>query len=228
MTPDMFDWKGIFSDCDWFHFTGITPALSKTAAATVQAAVDYAKRHHIPVSCDINFRSNLWTRRQAARVMRPLVEGIRCIFGNEADAKDVFGIGPSASAIETGSIDPEMYRGVLTQLLDKYNIKMGAMTVRQSHSAFHNDWSAVFHDGRKFYVSQNYHIRHIIDRLGSGDSFSSAMIYGILTGKNIQEALDFATAASCLKHSIPGSLNLVSQAEVEELMKTGGTGRVKR
>jgi len=228
MAPNMFAWEKIFNNCDWFHFSGITPALSKTAANTVQSAITHAKKCNIPISCDINYRSKLWTRQEAARVMRPLVQGITCIFGNEADAKDVFGIGPESSRIETGAVDANMYKSVLTQLLETYDIKMGAFSVRRSYSAFHNDWSGVFLDEKGFYVSRCYPINHIVDRFGAGDSFDAGIIYGILTGKDRQASVEFATAASCLKHSIPGANNLISVDEVEDLVNTGGTGRVKR
>jgi 2-dehydro-3-deoxygluconokinase len=135
---------------------------------------------------------------------------------------------PDATKIESGEIEPEMYQSVLAQLLDEYEIEMGTMTVRKSHSAFHNDWSAVFLHGDEFYIGPTYSIKHIIDRIGGGDAFSAAMIYGLLTGKGAQQALDFAVAASSLKHSIPGTKNLVTVGEVEDLMVTGGTGRVKR
>ena len=157
-----------------------------------------------------------------------VLQGITYICGNEADARDVFDIGPAASEVESGTINPEMYRDVLAQMLDKYDIKMGTITVRRSHSAFHNDWSGTFHDGKEFYVSPCYHIKHIVDRLGAGDAFAGAMIFGILTGKSSQDAVNFAAAASCLKHSIPGALNLISVQEVEDVMRSGGAGRVKR
>jgi 2-dehydro-3-deoxygluconokinase len=228
MEPSMFDWEKVFDNCSWFHFTGITPALSASAAGTVRAAAEYAKKRSIPISCDVNYRSKLWTRQEAARVLRPLVHGITCIFGNEADARDVFEIGPRSLDIESGSINADMYREVLTKVLDSYAIRMGAMTVRKSYSAFSNDWSGVYHDGKNLYMSQCYGIKHIINRFGAGDAFAGAMLYAILTNKQGQEAVDFAAAASCLKHSLPGALNVISLEEIEDLIKTGGTGRVKR
>lgn len=223
-----FKWDEIFAGASWFHMTGITPALGERAAAVAMDAVLAARELGITVSIDLNYRKNLWTPEEASRVMSELCRHVDICIANEEDAEKVFGIKAGASNITAGHLTPEGYRDVAGALVDKFAFRQVAITLRESHSASHNGWSAMLYDGSDFYLSRKYDILPIVDRVGGGDSFAAGLIYGLVTGKNLQETLDFAVAASCLKHSIPGDFNLVTREEVELLAGGDASGRVQR
>jgi 2-dehydro-3-deoxygluconokinase len=231
--PDSIDWDFIFNDATWFHWTGITPAISDNAAKTCLMALQAAKRKGITVSCDLNYRKNLWKYgKNAGEVMSSLVEYCDVILGNEEDAEKVFGIKPKDfDAHQTGGhIDSTAFRSVCEQLMEKFpQAKKIIITLRGSVNANHNTWSGVLFDGRYLYESKSYNITHIVDRVGGGDSFMGGLIYGLITYKNDdKKALEFAVAASCLKHTIYGDFNHIKVDEVESLMGGDGSGRVVR
>ncbi|MDR3267904.1 MAG: sugar kinase [Tannerella sp.] len=230
--PGMIDWDAIFGDARWFHWTGITPALSQGAAEVCLEAIRAANRLGIPVSADLNYRKNLWKYGQtAAEVMPALVEGCDVILGNEEDAEKVFGIRPEGfDATHTGgAIEAARFESVCLRLKERFpRAQKVIITLRGSINANHNTWEGVLHADR-LYQSQRYDITHIVDRVGGGDSFMGGLIYGLITWpSDPQKALDFAVAASCLKHTIYGDFNLVGVAEVENLLKGDGSGRVSR
>jgi 2-dehydro-3-deoxygluconokinase len=230
--PGMIDWDKVFEDADWFHWTGITPAISASAAEVCLEACRTANRLGITVSCDLNFRKNLWKYgKSAAEVMPALVECCDVILGNEEDAEKVFGIKPEgfdATATE-GKVDSAAFRSVCEQLMARFpRAKKVIITLRGSINANHNTWGGVLFDGKTLYESPRYDITHIVDRVGGGDSFMGGLIYGLREYKDDERALNFAVAASCLKHTIYGDFNLVSVSEVENLMKGDGSGRVSR
>jgi len=225
--PADFDWDKIFSGADWFHFTGITPALSDGAAEICMAACKAAKAKGITVSCDINYRANLWTREKAGEVMSGLMKYVDICVANEEDAADVFGIKASGSDVTTGKISHEGYKEVASSLVKKFGFKQTAITLRESISANDNNWAAMLWAGNDFYFSKKYAV-HIVDRVGGGDSFSAGLIYANLQGMPSQEGLEFAVAASCLKHTIEGDFNLVSADEVKKLAAGNASGRVQR
>lgn len=226
--PGMVDWKTIFENAGWFHVTGITPALSPSAAEATLEAVKEARDNALTVSCDLNYRKKLWTRQEARKTMAEVVKYVDVLVANEEDADMVFGIKAEDSDVELGTVDTKMYKSVAEQLMSRFpNLKYVAITLRESISAFDNRWSAVLWDGETFYTSKKYDI-HIVDRVGGGDSFCAGLIYGMVTGLSSQEALEFAVAASCLKHSIHGDFNLVSAGEVTSLIEKGGSGRIQR
>ncbi|GHU30495.1 2-dehydro-3-deoxygluconokinase [Spirochaetia bacterium] len=225
--PADFNWKNILSGASWFHFTGITPALSKVMADIVQEACTVAKELNIPVSCDLNYRKNLWSRVKAREVMTGLMPFVDICIANEEDAADVFGIKAPDSDINTGIISHEGYKSVAKALADTFGFKKVAITLRESISANDNNWSALLYDGINFYFSKKYAV-HIIDRVGGGDSFGAGLIYATVQGLSASETLEFAVAASCLKHSIEGDFNMVSVAEVTNLAKGDASGRVQR
>jgi len=225
--PSDFNWEEIFNGADWFHFTGITPALGDKAAALTLEACRMANEMGLTVSVDLNFRKKLWTSEKANEVMSGLMKYVHVCIGNEEDAEKVFGIKASGTDVNSGIIDHLEYEGVAKQLMERFGFKYVASTLRESHSASDNGWSATIFDGEKSYLSKKYHV-HIVDRVGGGDSFASGLIYGMVTEKPIQEALEFAVAASALKHTIPGDFNLVSPSEVKALMGGDGSGRVQR
>jgi len=222
-----FDWDEIFKDAKWFHFTGITPALSDTAAELTLEALRKAKQNKVKVSCDLNYRGKLWSPEKANKVMSQLMEYVDIIIGNEEDAEKIFGLKSPESDISTGQLNKEGYKLVTQELIKRFNFELVVITLRESYSASDNGWSALAYDGKKFYNSNKYQI-HIIDRVGGGDAFAGGLIYSLINGNQLQEALDFAVAASCLKHSIPGDFNLVSEDEVESLQKGDVSGRVQR
>jgi len=222
-----FDWGEIFKDTKWFHFTGITPALSDTAAKLTLEVVKKAKQNKVKVSCDLNYRGNLWDTKKANKVMSQLMEYVDIIIGNEEDAEKIFGLKSPESDISTGQLNKEGYKFVAQELAKKFNFELVIITLRESYSASDNGWSALAYDGKKFYSSNKYQI-HIIDRVGGGDAFAGGLIYSLINGNQLQEALDFAVAASCLKHTIPGDFNLVSEDEVKSLQKGNVSGRVQR
>lgn len=225
--PGEFDWDRIFAGADWFHFTGITPALGPNLVQCCLDACSAAKKHGVKISCDLNYRSKLWTREQAHAAMSELCQYVDLCISNEEDAKDVFGIQADSSDIRGGQLSREGYRRVAERLMERFSFEKVAITLRSSHSASDNDWAAVLWDGKRFYVSRDYHL-HIVDRVGGGDSFGGGLIYALLTGMADQEALEFAVAASALKHSIEGDYNRVTISEVKKLASGDGSGRVQR
>ena len=222
-----FDWDNILEGAEWFHFTGITPALSDSMAEATLAACQTAKKKGIPISCDLNYRKKLWSREKAGKVMGELMPYVDLLIANEEDAADVFGIHAAASNITKGEINLDGYRSVAEQLIARFGVKKVAITLRESVSASCNHWSALLYDGKELYVSKKYTMQ-IVDRVGGGDSFGGGLIYGLTEGYDCQKALEFAVAASCLKHSIEGDLNAVSVAEVTALAGGDGSGRVQR
>lgn len=222
-----FDWEKIFDGADWFHFTGITPALGENVAAICLAACKAAKQRNVKISCDLNYRGKLWSREQANKTMSEICKYVDVCISNEEDAKDVFGIEAEKTDITAGEINREGYKSVARQLAEKFGFEKVAITLRESKSAFDNDWSAMLYDGENYCFSKKYSL-HIIDRIGGGDSFGAGLIYSLLNGKHTQEAVEFAVAASALKHSVEGDYNMVSVAEVEKLAGGDGSGRVQR
>jgi len=227
--PGDVDWEAAFEGAGWFHITGITPALSATAADLALEAVEAARRMGISVSCDLNYRKNLWKwGKPASEVMRELVRFVDVVVANEEDCQMALGIAAPVD-VEAGKLDPAHYEALTGQVLAEFpNLKSIAVTLRESHSASANGWSACFNDGRAFLVSRHYEITHIVDRVGGGDAFAGGLIYGLQALAGPQAALEFAVAASCLKHSIPGDFNRFSVAEVRQLLEGGGSGRVQR
>jgi len=223
------DWDEALSDTQWFHITGITPAISQSAASISMEAVQAAKKLGATVSVDLNFRKNLWKwGSQAAEVMPNLLKHADVCIANEEDCQKCLGIDAEID-IESGQLDVEKYRSLAKKVLDAYpKLRQVAITLRESKSASHNTWSACVHDRQRFLLSRRYEITHIVDRVGGGDSFAAGLIYGFLKFQLVQEALEFATAASCLKHSIPGDFVRFGADEVVGLMKEGGSGRVQR
>ena len=227
--PAEFDWDAIFEGADWFHFTGITPALGPNMVQACIDACKAAKAKGVKISCDLNYRGKLWTRSQAREAMTELCQYIDVCISNEEDAKDVFGIEAEATDIYAGSLNHEGYKSVAKQLADKFGFEKVAITLRESHSAFDNGWSAMLYNVAKdeYCFSKKYDL-HIIDRVGGGDSFGGGLIYALLSGKDTQAAVEFAVAASALKHSIGGDYNMVTVAEVEKLAGGDGSGRIQR
>ena len=225
--PADFDWDSIFEGADWFHFTGITPALGGNMVEICREACKAAKAKGVKISCDLNYRGKLWTRDQARAAMTDLCQYVDVCISNEEDAKDVFGIEAEGTDIYGGKLNHEGYKSVAKQLADKFGFEKVAITLRTSISASDNDWAGMLYDGENYCFSKSYHL-HIVDRVGGGDSFGGGLIYALLNGKTTQQAIEFAVAASCLKHTILGDYNLVSVAEVEGLIKGGGSGRVQR
>ena len=222
-----FDWDKIFDGVEWFHFTGITPALSDSMAEITLQALKVAKSKNITVSCDLNFRKKLWSKEKAGKVMGELCSYVDYCIANEEDAKDVFGIEADNTDIYGGKLDRDGYISVAKKLTDRFNFKGVAITLRESKSANDNDWSGMLYTDGKAVFSKKYSI-HIVDRVGGGDSFGGGLIYSLLNGYDAQSAIEFAIAASCLKHSIEGDYNLVSKKEVETLAGGDASGRVQR
>jgi 2-dehydro-3-deoxygluconokinase len=227
--PGDVDWDKAFEGVGWFHITGITPAISETAMELSLESVKEAKNRGITVSCDLNFRKNLWKYgKKAPEVMREMAKYVDVAIGNEEDCQKSLGINVDVD-VESGQLDISKYEALSKAVLEQYpNMKLIAITLRESHSADYNGWAACLNDREKFYVSRKYEIRDIVDRVGGGDSFCGGLIYGLNTYEDKQEALEFAVAASCLKHSILGDFNRVSVDDVEKLMGGDGSGRVQR
>ena len=226
--PEDFDFDSIFRDADWFHWSGITPAISDKAAELTRLACEAAKRHGVTVSCDLNFRKKLWTSEKAQSIMKPLMKYVDVCIGNEEDAQLCLGFKPEAD-VEGGKTDAEGYYGIFKGMMETFGFKYVVSTLRESFSASHNGWKALIYNGKEFYQSKRYDIMPIIDRVGGGDSFSGGLIHGLLTYPDNQgKALEFAVAASALKHTIPGDFNLVSKEEVENLAGGDASGRVQR
>jgi 2-dehydro-3-deoxygluconokinase len=226
----MIDWETVFAGADWFHWTGITPAISEGAAVVCLEAVRTAKRMGLTVSCDLNYRKKLWKwGKQPGEVMLDLVRLCDVAVGNEEDADKVFGVKASEMDVTGGKVEAEAYVYVCKELARRFpNLETIAITLRGSLSASHNTWSAILWHGGEIYTAPRYEIIPIVDRVGGGDSFCGGLIYGLRTYDDVQHALNFAVAASCLKHTIPGDFNLVSVAEVEKLMGGDVSGRVSR
>lgn len=222
-----FDFDAIMEGADWFHWSGITPAISDKAAILTRLACEAAKRHGVTVSVDLNFRKKLWTSEKAQSVMRPLMQYVDVCIGNEEDAELCLGFKPDAN-VEAGLTDAEGYKGIFRKMAEEFNFKYVISTLRESYSASHNGWKGMIYDGKDFYVSRHYDIAPIVDRVGGGDSFSGGIIHGLLTKRTQAEALEFAVAASALKHTIPGDFNMVSAGEVEALAGGDASGRVQR
>ncbi len=228
ITPGMVEWSAVLAGAHWFHVTGITPALSESAAETAIAAVRQARHLGVPVSCDLNYRKKLWSRDRAEKVMAQVMENVDLVIANEEDADMVFGIRAVDADVQAGSVQAESYRSVAEQLIKRFpTVKQVAITLRESLSASDNRWSAIAWDGKEFVRSRTYAM-HIVDRVGGGDAFAAGLIHGLLHRQPIAQALEFGVAASCLKHTIPGDFNHVTVAEVEYLVKGGGSGRVQR
>ncbi|MBE6201768.1 MAG: sugar kinase [Rikenellaceae bacterium] len=222
-----FDFDAIMEGADWFHWSGITPAISDEAAELTKLACQAAKRHGATVSVDLNFRKKLWTKEKAQSIMRPLMEYVDVCIGNEEDAELCLGFKPDAD-VNAGKTDAEGYKTIFEQMRKEFGFKYVISTLRESLSASHNGWKAMIYNGEEFYVSKRYDILPIVDRVGGGDSFSGGVIHGLLTKPTQAEALEFAVAASALKHTINGDFNLVSADEVEALAGGDGSGRVQR
>ena len=227
--PGDIDWKTAFAGAGWFHITGITPALSQSAADLAIESVQQARKAGLMISCDLNYRKNLWKYgKTASEVMSQLFEYVHVGIANEEDCQMALGIQTEAD-VHSGKLDSEQYRKLTDTVLSKYpNLETIAITLRESHSASHNGWSACLNDRTHFLLSKHYDITHIVDRVGGGDCFAGGLIWGLLNRPTHQDALEFAVAASCLKHSIPGDFNRFTVEEVDGLIKGGGSGRVQR
>ena len=228
--PSDFDFDEIFKDADWFHFTGITPAISDQAAELTEIALKAAKKHGVKVSVDLNFRKKLWSSEKAQKVMTNLMQYVDICIGNEEDAEKVLGFKPGETDVTSGDLQLAGYESIFKQMVDKFNFEYVISSLRVSKSASDNGWSACIYsrDTKEFYHSKEYRIHPIVDRVGGGDSFAGGTICGFLDGKNFKDALEFGVAASALKHTIPGDFNLVSRADVENLAGGDGSGRVQR
>ena len=227
---DDFVWDEIFKDADWFHFTGITPAVSDAAAELTEVALKAAKKHGVKVSCDLNFRKKLWSSEKAQKIMTNLMQYVDVCIGNEEDAEKVLGFKPGNTDVTSGSLELQGYQDIFRQMVDKFNFEYVISSLRVSHSASDNGWSACIYsrDTKEFYHSREYRITPIVDRVGGGDSFAGGVICGFLDGKDFKSALEFGVAASALKHTIPGDFNLVSRSDVDNLAGGDGSGRVQR
>ena len=228
--PSDFDFDKIFDGVDWFHFTGITPAISDKAAELTEVALKAAKKHGVKVSCDLNFRKKLWSSEKAQRVMTNLMQYVDVCIGNEEDAEKVLGFKPGNTDVTSGELELAGYKSIFEQMVAKFNFEYVISSLRVSHSASDNGWSACIYarDTKEFYHSREYRITPIVDRVGGGDSFAGGVICGLLDGKDFKAALEYGVAASALKHTIPGDFNLVTRADVEGLAGGDGSGRVQR
>ena len=227
-SPKDFDFDKIFEGASWFHWSGITPAISDKSAENLRLACISAKKHGVTISCDLNFRKKLWTSEKAISIMRPLMQYVDVCIGNEEDAELCLGFKPDAD-VEGGKTDASGYHKIFEQMAKEFGFKYVVSTLRESYSATRNGWKALIYNGKDFYESKHYDINPIIDRVGGGDSFSGGLIHGLLTWPEDQgKALEFAVAASALKHTIPGDFNLVSESEVLALAKGDASGRVQR
>lgn len=227
--PSDFNWDSIFADASWFHISGITPAISAAGAELALEATRQARAQGVTVSCDYNYRANLWKYgRKAPEVMRDLVKLVQVGIANEEDCQKSLGIA-STSDTASGHLETDAYRVLAERVLTEFpNLEKQIITLRESKSADHNVWAACMHNRSEFLLSRRYDIPHIVDRVGSGDAFAAGMIYGLLTYGDDARALEFATAAGCLKHSVPGDFNMIGLSEVERLVKGDGSGRVQR
>jgi len=227
LCPEDVDWERVLDGARWFHWTGITPALSDSLLATLRNGLEMAKKMGITISVDLNFRKKLWTEEKAKTVMTDLMSYVDVLIGNEEDPTRIFGIQPEGTDVESGKVSIEGYKKLTKELLDRFNFKKVAVTLRESISASENFWSACLFSGEEFIQGPRYHVP-IVDRVGTGDAFAAGLIYSLLEGKNDTEALSFGVAAACLKHSIWGDFNIASVEEVERLVAGERTGRVQR
>jgi len=225
--PGDFNWKEIFKDASWFHFTGITPALSDSTAALCKEACEVAKSMGVKISCDLNYRKNLWSQEKAKATMEQLVPYCDMVIGNEEDAEKVLGISAADTDVTTGKLSRAGYEDVARQIHEKYGVSKVAITLRESISASDNQWSAMYYEDGQAYFSKKYLI-HIVNRVGGGDSFAAGLIYSLLNDYDPQHAIEFSVAASCLKHSIELDFNLSTLEEIERLANGDGSGRVQR
>lgn len=225
--PSEFDWDAILEGADWFHTTGITPALSDKAALLAETALKAAKSRGITTSIDLNYRKKLWSKEKARKVMTELCRHVDVCIGNEEDADTTLGFKAAHTDVTKGELDLDGYKDVFRQMREKFGFKVIASSLRESHSASDNGWSALVYDGETFHHTRKYQVR-IVDRVGSGDSFASGLIYGLVTGMSMPDAAEFGVAASAIKHTIPGDLNHATLAEVKDLLKGDGSGRVQR
>lgn len=224
------DWDNVFKGANWFHWTGITPALGPNVQRELREACLSARKAGVTISADLNYRQKLWTEKEAQSVMNPLMEYVDVCIANEEDAEKSLGYRAGTSKVESANLDEDAYISLTETLKKTYGFKTIAITLRESYSASVNGWSAIMHDNKNClrpFRSTRYEMT-IVDRVGGGDSFASGLIYGLLTKDDTREALEFAVAASCLKHTIPGDFNLITTAEVEKLIHSGGSGRVER
>lgn len=226
-SPADFDFDSIFEGAEWFHFTGITPAISDAAAEVTKSALIAAKKHGLTVSCDLNFRKKLWSSEKAQKVMTELMQYVDVCIGNEEDAEKVLGFKPGKTDVTSGNLELAGYEDIFRQMKERFGFRYVVSSLRESISASDNNWSAAIYDGNEFYHSRSYKL-HIVDRVGGGDSFAAGLICGLLDGKSGKDALEFAVAASALKHTIPGDFNCVSRDEVLALAGGDGSGRVQR
>jgi 2-dehydro-3-deoxygluconokinase len=225
--PSEFDWDAILDGADWFHTTGITPALSDKAALLAETALKAAKAKGITTSIDLNYRKKLWSKEKARQVMTELCRHVDVCIGNEEDADTTLGFKAAHTDVTKGELDLDGYKDVFRQMREKFGFKVIASSLRESHSASDNGWSALVYDGENFHHTRKYQVR-IVDRVGSGDSFASGLIYGLVTGMSMPDAAEFGVAASAIKHTIPGDLNHATLSEVKDLLKGDGSGRVQR
>jgi 2-dehydro-3-deoxygluconokinase len=228
LRPGDFNWDKIFCGKDWFHFTGITPALADSVADITREACIAASKRGITISCDLNFRKKLWSKEKARDCMTSLMEYVDVLFTNEEEVETVFGIKAGHTDVTRGKLSHSGYEEVAAILYEKFRLKYISISLRESVSATVNNWSGALFDGNKLYISRKYHLDFIVDRIGGGDAYSSGIIYGLLTGQNLQDTVDFAAATSCLKHTIHGDFNLVTFDEVLALMNGDGSGRIQR
>lgn len=226
-SPEDFDFDKIFAEADWFHWSGITPAISDKAAECLKIACIAAKKAGVTVSCDLNFRKKLWTSEKAQSIMRPLMQYVDVCIGNEEDAEMCLGFKPS-SDVQSGKTEADGYKNIFSQMQKEFGFQYVISTLRESFSASNNGWKAMIYNGKEFYISRRYEITPIVDRVGGGDSFSAGIIHGLVSKMSQGDALEFAVAASALKHTIPGDVNLVSIQEVESLAAGNTSGRVQR
>ena len=226
--PGTIPWNDVFSGAKWFHFSGITPAISQSAAEVCLEAAKCARDRGVTVSCDLNFRRKLWPQEKARSVMGELLKNVDVLFTNEEEAETVFGIKARDSNVRGGALSERGYEDVAIQLQQRFGLRAVSISLRESLSATQNNWSGMLYDGKRFYTSRRYHMDFIVDRIGGGDAYSSGIIYGMLTGQDPQESVEFAAAASCLKHTIHGDFNLVTFDEVLALMGGDASGRIQR
>ncbi|HHW79714.1 MAG TPA: sugar kinase [Acholeplasmataceae bacterium] len=225
--PSEFNFDEIFKDANWFHWSGITPAISKEAAELTRQALIAAKRNNVTVSVDLNYRKKLWTPEEAQLVMIDLMQYVDVMIGNEEDAELCLGFKPGNTDVEKGTVDIQGYKNIFKEMKEQFGFKIVSSTLRESFSASHNGWSAIMYDGEQYFESKRYDINPIVDRVGGGDSFSAGLIHGLLT-RDKQAALEFAVAASALKQTLPGDFNLMTVDEVDNLAQGDTSGRVKR
>ncbi len=227
LDPAALDWDAILDGATWFHFSGITPALSENARQAVSEGAQAAKRLGATVSCDLNYRKKLWSREQAEATMSDLMEHVDVCLANEEDAESVFGVCAQGAHVEAGKIDPSKYRDVGRQLADRFGLRAVGISMRESHSASRNGWSGMLYANGRAFFSQRYEI-DVVDRIGAGDAFAAGLIFGFQQRMDAQATIEFAAAAGCLAHSVPGDFGVFTHEEVENLLKGGGSGRVSR